>query len=75
MNKKYNDKRIHVGDVVRIKNDDKGELAVVTQTDGEYYSLLYSDGCIGGAYNPCLIKTGRRVDYEGLLRQIAGGES
>lgn len=68
--------KVHVGDVVRVKGDED-ELAVVTQTKGEYHFLLYSDGGHGGAYNSYIIKTGRTANVEGFLsflKQIGGVE-
>lgn len=66
------EKEIKVGDVV-IRC---GESCIVTNEsrDDGFYDVLFKDGTTGAYQRSSLKKTGRRIDINGLLKQIGGDE-
>lgn len=63
-------KKIHVGDIVRT-NAFEG---VVTCITGDWMSVIQKDGKSMNILMDLAIKTGRKVDVDGFLRQIGGSQ-
>ena len=60
---------IKVGDIVH--NDDTMSEGIVTYIDDDEVYMLYKDGSSGVAEG-CLTKTGKHIEIQKILEQIAG---
>lgn len=68
--KAYEDSKIEVGDVVRIK--DTGTMCVVSKVKGDKYLLIFKDGSGGTVAftHSDLEKTDKHIDIKSFLEQI-----